>query len=272
MSATPRTLRWPFREHDAFAPLLEEHRLPVIHTLPGVIVWPILLFILAFCFQFVAVAIWSVLTGAQDMSHFMTVVFGASAAAYLMLGVLMWVRFSRYGAHRAAFSILPVRASEFLAAFMALAFVITIGGRLSVQFHDFAMLDPTLTIGGGADPDTVSNIDEFVSQGAAMWSLILLTIIIAPIVEEVLFRGWMLPMMMARGVPIIFAILISSLAFGLIHIGQGLLVMTTTFFLGVALGTARVVTGRVAAPMLGHMANNAWAVFMVPYLINLNAG
>ncbi len=263
--------RWPFREHDVFALLQEEHRLPVIHTLPGVVVWPVLLFVTAFFFQFIALAIWSLFAGTADPSQVITVVFAASSAAYLALGVMMWARFSRYGAHRAAFSIFPKRGSELIAAFLALAFVVTIGGRLSVQFHDFAMLDPTQTLAGGADPETLSNIDEFVFQGASMWSLVLLTVVIAPIIEEVLFRGWMLPMMMARGMPTIFAILISSLAFGLIHISQGLLVMTTTFFLGVALGTARVVTGRVAAPVLGHVGNNAWAVFMVPYLMGMNS-
>jgi len=264
--------RWPFQPHDAFAPLLEQHRIPVIHTLPGVIVWPVLLFVLAFCFQFVAVAVWSLFTGGSDPQQFMTVVFSASSAAYLTLGILMWVRFSRYGAVGPAFSILPKNFWEVLAAFVALVFVVTIGGRLSVLFHDFAMLDPTLTIAGGANANEVSNIDEFAGSGAAMWALVLLTIVLAPIIEEVLFRGWMLPMMMARGVPTVFAIIISSLGFGLIHTSQGLLVMTTTFFLGLALGTARVVTGRVAAPVLGHMANNAWAVFMVPYLIEMQAG
>ena len=82
----------------------------------------------------------------------------------------------------------------------------------------------------------------------------------------------MLPMMMARGVPAFFAILISALAFGLIHTPQGLMVVISTFFLGIALGLARVVTGRVAAPVLGHMANNAWAVLVVPRLIEMQAG
>ena len=76
-------------------------------------------------------------------------------------------------------------------------------------------------------------------------------------------------MMMARGVPALFAIIISALAFGLVHIAQGLMVMTSTFFLALALGAARVWTGRLAAPILGHVANNAWAVFAVPYLISL---
>ena len=120
--------------------------------------------------------------------------------------------------------------------------------------------------------ELVRSVDDIALSGATLWAVVMLSVIAAPVVEEILFRGWMLPMLMARGVPTIFAILISSAAFGLIHTPQGLLVMTTTFFLGVGLGIARVVTGRVAAPVLGHMANNAWAVFVVPQLLELTSG
>lgn len=261
--------RWPFPAHDAFAQLDEENRLPLIQTLPGMITWPALLFALAFIFHSFAIAGLHLLAPRFEAHIFTTVIFAASSVAYTLLGVIMWARFDRYGASGPAFTILPVRPGEWLTAFLALAFVIVIGGRLSVMFHDYAMLDPTLTISGGAQMEEVSNIDDILGQGAPVWSLVLLTIIIAPIVEEVLFRGWMLPMMVARGVPTVFAILISALAFGLIHIQQGLLVITTTFFLGLALGAARMITGRVAAPVLGHMANNAWALFMVPYISRL---
>ena len=44
------------------------------------------------------------------------------------------------------------------------------------------------------------------------------------------------------------------------------------FLLGVALGVARVATGRVAAPLLGHVANNAFAVFAVPALLSRMPG
>ena len=151
---------------------------------------------------------------------------------------------------------------------LVMLFMAFVAGRLTVMFHDFAMADPSLTLSGGASREDVSNVDEFAMSGAALWSVILLTLVAAPLAEEILFRGWMLPMMIARGVPVLFAIVISALAFGLLHIAQGLLVMTSTFLLGIALGVARVATGRVAAPLLGHAANNAFAVFAVPALLS----
>ena len=263
---------WRFPEKDGFSRIAPEHRMTVVHSLPGMIVWPILLFVLFIAFSMVVASTWQMFSLDPDPQLLTTVIFAASAAAYATLALAMWVRFSSYGAARSAFSILPVNFSEIGLAILVLLFVITIGGRLSVMFHEFAMVDASLTLSGGAAPEDLTNVDEVTQSGAALWAVILLSVIAAPIVEEILFRGWMLPMLMARGVPTIFAILISSVAFGLIHTPQGLLVMTTTTFLGIGLGIARVVTGRVAAPVLGHMANNAWAVFVVPQLLGLQSG
>jgi|GEM_PF-1387656 len=266
-------VRWPFRSRDAFARLdAERHRLALIHSLPGVLVWPFLMIALAFAFQFAGGFIWALAGGPDGPVHFDTMAFGAMALAYFAFIGLMWQRWSRYNAERHAFAVWPIRPTDILAAGLVLVFMALVAGRLSVMFHDFAMADPSLTLSGGASREDLSNVDEFAMSNAALWSVVLLTLVAAPLAEEILFRGWMLPMMIARGVPVLFAILISALAFGLLHIAQGLLVMTSTFLLGVALGVARVATGRVAAPLLGHVANNAFAVFAVPALLSRMPG
>jgi membrane protease YdiL (CAAX protease family) len=223
---------------------------------------------LAFAFQFAGGVVWALSGGSGSALHFDTMSFLALALAYFAFTGLMWRRWSRYKAERHAFAIWPVRPADLLAAILVLLFMAFVAGRLTVMFHDFAMADPSLTLSGGASREDVSNVDDFAMSGAALWSVILLTLVAAPLAEEILFRGWMLPMMIARGVPVLFAIVISALAFGLLHIAQGLLVMTSTFLLGIALGVARVATGRVAAPLLGHAANNAFAVFAVPALLS----
>ncbi|MEA1943330.1 MAG: type II CAAX endopeptidase family protein [Pseudomonadota bacterium] len=275
-AATPGTarqrhagVRWPFRARDAFAGLDgEHHRLALIHSLPGMLVWPALMIALAVVFQFAGGFVWALSGGPDSALHFDTMSFLALALAYFAFTGLMWRRWSRYRVERHAFAIWPVRPADLLAAILVMLFMAFVAGRLTVMFHDFAMADPSLTLSGGASREDVSNVDEFAMSGAALWSVILLTLVAAPLAEEILFRGWMLPMMIARGVPVLFAIVISALAFGLLHIAQGLLVMTSTFLLGIALGVARVATGRVAAPLLGHAANNAFAVFAVPALLS----
>jgi membrane protease YdiL (CAAX protease family) len=270
-SAGDRT-HWPFRRGDAFARLDAQHRPALIHSLPGMLVWPAVMMGLAFAFQFAGGFVWALAGGPDAPLHLDTMAFLSLSLAYFAFAVIMRRRLSRYDAEHRAFALWPPRPSDFLAAGFVLLFMVFVAGRLTVMFHEFAMLDPSLTLSGGATRDEVSNIDDFAQTNAALWSVILLTLVAAPLAEEVLFRGWMLPMMIARGVPAIFAIVISGLAFGLLHITQGLMVMTSTFLLGVALGVARMATGRMIAPILGHVANNAWAVFAVPVLLERVSG
>lgn len=268
----PRPVGWAFPPGDGLFSLEEHQRLRLIHALPGILVWPGLLFVLAIAFQLLSGVVWSLIDGKTLGITLETMQFAGSTLAYGVLALLMWHQFGIYAAHRAAFSVIPKRPSEFIIGLLIFSAMLLVGGPLTVWFHQFAMLDPSLTLAGGADLKDVSNVDNFVSSGAALWSIILLTLIAAPIVEEILFRGWMLPMLVARGVPGLFAVVISSLAFGLIHTGQGLMVMTSTTLLGFALGAARLATGRVAASVLGHVANNAWAIFAVPLLTGMQTG
>jgi membrane protease YdiL (CAAX protease family) len=268
--------RWPFAGRDSFAGLASHHRLPLIHSLPGILVWPFVMILMTSTVGGFGISVWQMMGGPVTGWSAATAFFFSATLGYAATAALMAFWFGRYGAHGAAFSILPYRLSDFGMGFATLVFVIGFGGPLTVMFHEFAMANPELTFSGGADSRELSNVDNITEAGATNWSIILFAVIAAPIVEEVLFRGWMLPMLKARGVPTIFAILISALAFGLVHIfhepNERLMVMTSTFFLGIALGVARVVTGRTAAPVLGHMANNAWAVFAVPNLIALQSG
>ncbi|WP_417486262.1 CPBP family intramembrane glutamic endopeptidase [Maricaulis sp.] len=261
--------RWPFARHDVFAGLAEPHRMRVIRSLPGMIVWPAMMFALIYGAQLATIIGWAMAGGPATGLNEGGATFLGIILGYAGLAVVMWVWMKRYKVHRPVFSIFPLRFTDFVAAALTIIFMVFIASPLTLSFHEFAMSNPDMTLSGGASRDDLSNVDDFAGAGASLWLVIGLTLIAAPIVEEILFRGWMLPMMMARGVPAFFAIIISALAFGLVHITQGLLVMTSTFFLALALGAARVWTGRLAAPILGHVANNAWAVFAVPYLISL---
>ena len=81
-------------------------------------------------------------------------------------------------------------------------------------------------------------------------------VLIGPYIEEVVFRGWLLPALVKRmggwGLPI----LISSLMFGGLHVFVGAPVMVYTTVLGICAGLARRMTGRLWAPVLIHAANN----------------
>lgn len=259
--------RWPFRIDDAFHGLDARAREALIHSLPGVVFWPLLLWLLAFAGAFIATVIWTLSGAEAGPIAFGTVlmVFIALAYALLMSLFYIWTGSRGYGA--AVFRLWPVRWSDPGLALLALLIAILVGGPLSVLIHDLAMLDPTLTVSGGADPNEISNVETYLQAGASAWALALATVIAAPLAEEILFRGWMQPMIIARGVPTVLAILISALFFGLVHMFDGLQVMAYTFFLGIALGVLRQWTGRLAAPVIAHMLNNAWALFGAPFVL-----
>ena len=182
-SRTRNGVRWPFRTRDVFARLdREDHRLALIHSLPGVLVWPVVMMALAFAFQFAGGFIWALAGGPDAPVHFDTMAFFAMALAYFAFIGLMWRSWRRYEAERHAFAVWPVRPSDILAAILVLLFMAFIAGRLSVMFHDFAMADPSLTLSGGAAREDVSNVDDFAMSNAALWSVILLTLVAAPLV------------------------------------------------------------------------------------------
>lgn len=266
------SVRWPFRTGDSFFGVRDNYRMPLIHSLPGVLFWPVLLFVLAYIGQLAAAIIWQSSGGEATGFGITTAIFLGAAAGYAALAFFMWIDFHRLDAHRHAFSVFPIKTSDFGAAFLIMSFTLMLGSPLTQLVYEYAMTNPELTFSGGVTRDEISNVDDFTQAGATTWAIILLTVIAAPLVEEILFRGWMLPMLMARGVPAIFAIIITSIGFALIHISQSLFVVIATFFLALALGAARVMTGRIAAPVLGHMANNAWALFAVPALLEMQAG
>jgi len=88
--------------------------------------------------------------------------------------------------------------------------------------------------------------------------LSIIAVTTAPLMEEVFFRGFMYPVL-ARRMGVIWAILLSALPFGLIHLPQygwawaaGLVI----FLVGVACGVARAATKSVAASFLVHVGYN----------------
>ena len=83
-------------------------------------------------------------------------------------------------------------------------------------------------------------------------------VLLAPIAEEMLFRGYLLPRLAARMGPQP-ALLATALLFAALHTHYGLQALVLVVH-GVVLGWARLRTGRLAAPVLLHMAVNGLAL------------
>ncbi len=79
---------------------------------------------------------------------------------------------------------------------------------------------------------------------------------LAPVAEEVLYRGYLIPRL-AADVGTWPAVVLSSMAFGFLHWPGGVWYMAATaLFVGLPLGGLYVVTGSLAAPLAAHLLLN----------------
>lgn len=93
-------------------------------------------------------------------------------------------------------------------------------------------------------------------------------VVIAPIAEEIIFRGYLFSKM-KKYLPVWISIIVTSLMFGFIH-GQ-ITVAVDTFALSIVLCVLRQITGGLWSPILLHMAKNGVAyyiLFINPILSN----
>lgn len=98
------------------------------------------------------------------------------------------------------------------------------------------------------------------NQGYEYLLAFLTLVVIAPIAEEILFRGYLLGKL-RKHVPIWAAILITSLLFGLVHFAWN--VGVDVFALSIILCLLRIGTGRLWPSILLHMAKNGLAFYFL---------
>ena len=101
-------------------------------------------------------------------------------------------------------------------------------------------------------------IDRFFQTGREAALMSIFAVSIAPLMEELFFRGFLYPVL-ARRVGMLGGILLTALAFGLLHGDQlkySWAAVLVIFLVGVALTTVRALTKSVAASFLVHVGYN----------------
>ncbi len=96
----------------------------------------------------------------------------------------------------------------------------------------------------------------------SFWQAALIIAGIGPICEEIVFRGYLFSGLRSKG-NVIFAIICSSLIFGIYH--MSLIKLFTTTFLGILLCFALECSGSIFISMLMHILNNAFSVIVMFY-------
>ena len=99
-----------------------------------------------------------------------------------------------------------------------------------------------------------------------VWGGILRVVIIAPVVEELIFRGVIMSGFM-KNYKAVYAILFSALLFALFHLNPWQ--FPVAFMLGLILGWLRIRTGSIFACITGHAINNGLVFLTVTYYSKL---
>lgn len=93
-----------------------------------------------------------------------------------------------------------------------------------------------------------------------LWLLCLALIVTAPIFEELFFRGFLLSGLLKTRLGSTGAVIITSLAWSVIHLQYDLYGIFTIFITGLLLGFARIKTGSVLTPIMMHALMNSIAI------------
>jgi CAAX protease family protein len=105
-------------------------------------------------------------------------------------------------------------------------------------------------------PDLMKEAYDSTEAKPLLWVALVLA---APLFEETLFRGFMIAGFSRSWLGYSGAVLLTSLAWALIHFQYGAYEIIIVFAFGILLGSARVKTGSLATPYLIHAVANAVA-------------
>lgn len=133
--------------------------------------------------------------------------------------------------------------------------------------HAFLLLTagPALAVGLSAlgvllhAPMDGSQIEILIKSRASLAAIILFGVVLAPIFEEMLFRGFLLPLL-SRSLGPALGILFTAIPFALLHGAQNRWAWQPVLLIGVAgiaFGSVRYKTGSTTAAFLMHSAYNA---------------
>jgi membrane protease YdiL (CAAX protease family) len=99
--------------------------------------------------------------------------------------------------------------------------------------------------------------DQFFARPSDAYLLVAFAVTLGPLMEEIFFRGFLYPVL-ARRIPVPFAIVLTALPFGIVHYlqYQSWAAVLVIALVGVVLTTVRAVTKSVAASFLVHVGYN----------------
>ena len=108
-------------------------------------------------------------------------------------------------------------------------------------------------------------VDPLYQSVSSVWLLIAVMVIVAPLYEELIFRGLLWSAIAEQFVDakrgILVASLVTSVIFALIHMQYGMYEISTIIVLALIFCYARIKSGSLILPMLLHVLNNGVAMW-----------
>ncbi|MCA9078765.1 MAG: CPBP family intramembrane metalloprotease [Planctomycetaceae bacterium] len=130
----------------------------------------------------------------------------------------------------------------------------TIAACLGLTFGFIVLADATtIAIGRDVVPEFMAIVYDSASFKPLLWISLCL---FAPVFEELLFRGFLIPGWSQTRLGVVGAIILSSAAWALIHVQYGPYELTQIAVAGVILGAMRVKTGSILPPIACHVFAN----------------
>lgn len=104
-------------------------------------------------------------------------------------------------------------------------------------------------------------MDSLAQTANPLWVLILAVVLIIPIYEELIFRGFMWSALVNSKLGIVGASLITSGVFAWVHFQYGVVELMMIFALALLFGMARLYSGSLKLPIFLHITNNSMAMW-----------
>ena len=179
---------------------------------------------------------------------------GAMPAAIAVIAMAVWLRGCRVTDYLALRW--PAR-SDLLLGFAILAVIIPLG--------DFA----SWFSGRDIVPAFVVDAYKTALASHAVVSFVLALVVAAPLMEELLFRGFLLPGYAASKLGPIGAVALTSIAWAAMHVQYETFYVVQIFILGCAFGWLRLRSGSTLLTLILHGTVNAVAILQTVYFASL---
>ncbi len=134
-----------------------------------------------------------------------------------------------------------------------------------VFLHGSFLLMDMLVGGGGMTGEWAWSDDrqmQMFGPDAISLSMIGFTLLLAPVIEEIGYRGIAMGWLIARGLPAAGAVVVTAGVFSLMHFQYTPLGHIPIFLAGVGFGMLRLFSRGMAAPIIAHVSANALALWL----------